>query len=297
MKQYSYEHMIKVIRLLYENRGFLRPELTIGQTIYKEYNNPVIDAQLGGLFAYLDEFIALHRYISYFFITGIGNKNSEALTYYRLSIRQIHNLSSIRLLCSYGLDYNARLQLRNLYETSLLWVRCTLDQDFMVEYQKSVTTIKTNEFWHKYLSKGKNETKIKELLKSKKSTWIVDLDNNLEHFKSIMSIVSHPNYIADHYAGIEDWNNYKDDKLATFPISSGSHFTLSNALLCSAIPFTVTPFIEYKIEFIDLRESLEFPKTSSQLNINEYFHKLTELIPALLLASFKCANELRTKEL
>lgn len=288
--------MIKVIRLFYENRGFVRPEFAIGQTIYKEYNNPVNDSQLGGLFAFLDEFIALHRYISYFFITGIGNKNSEALTYYRLSIRQIHNLSSIRLLCSYGLDYNARLQLRNLYEISLLWVRCTLDHDFMTEYQKSSTTSKTNEFWHKYLSKGKNETKIRELLKSKNLTWIVDLDDKFDHFKSVMSIISHPNYIVDHLAGVEDFNNYEDDRLATFPISSGSHFTLLNALLCSAIPFTVAPSIEYKIEFIDLRESLEFPKTSAPLNINEYFHKLIELIPTLLLASFKCANELRPKE-
>lgn len=284
---YSYQHVVNAIKLIYESRGFVRPNKALGEAVYDEFNIDIKESEIGGLFAFVDEFIILLRYISYFFTTAIDPENQDALTFYRLSIRQIKTLSSIRLLCSYGLDVNARMQLRLLYETSLVWTRSLLDEDFKLKYQKCKSEGDGNRFWHENLSKGKTEKVINNLLESNKMIWLGDI--NLEHLNSILSETMHPTHLVDQIAAAED---LKNDNFATSSISNGSHFTLSNALLCAATPFTLSPHPRYNIKLIDLRKKLSFPPTTKDIDVNDYFLKLNEMMSILLLYSFKCMNGL-----
>lgn len=289
----SYQHAINTIKLLYNKKGFTFVEKTFGENIYDEFNIEVKNSKISSLFAYLDEYIVLLRILSEFYLLSALEKNKFSNTYYRLTIRQIKHLTSIRLLCSYGLGTDARTILRLVYETSLIWSRCKLDSSFLEEYSNNFGFKESNEFWHKYIKSSKTEKFIKDQVSNKKLTWFGNLDTQISHMKAVLSTTSHPSNMID---GFSFESDLKSELLGVETISNGSHFTLTYAIMCASMPFSMLPDPDDKIKIRKNYDMKYLPLNDKLKSSFEYYSELKNMIPILFLMLIKFSNELNTKE-
>lgn len=284
----SHQHAVNSIRLIYENKGFELGETVPGNQVNNEFGIDVRDAPFSALYAFLDEYIVLLRCQSIYFLSAVHENSPSAMTFYRLSIRQLRTLTSIRVLCSHGLDANARLQLRLLYETAQLWARFKLDRDILSEYTACTTTESANQFWHKYLSKEKTERYLRNQVQEGRMSWIGGMEDEIHDLKQKLSLVAHPTFIADHHETLADWNGDVEMAVATNPLKS-SYFTLSKAIFVTAMPFTISPDPPYNLDSISLREGdaawnpIPHPTESWE----EYNQQLRNMLPALFLMAIR----------
>ncbi len=288
----SHKHGEIAIRLMYQQLGFEVSDSVPGDVIGNELGVNVKDAPFAALYAFIDEYIFLLRSQSIYFLAVDQKINSTAATFYRLSIRQLQTLTSIRTLCSYGLDTNARFQLRLLFETSLLWLRFRIDDDCLAEYSTCTSQKKANSFWHKHLSKGKTERYLKENMASKGFKWVGDMEDAIEEMKSKLSLVAHPTFLADYNTTLNDWNR-NSDTYVVMPPSEISYFTLVNTILSAIIPFSVIPDPDYGFDLSSLSakpnawKPVQHPSESWQ----EYNQLLRNMFPALFLIALRFIEE------
>ena len=289
----SGQHALNAIKLIYEETGFLVPNETLGAAVTKEFGEKALFTDLAALYLFVDEFIALFRYSEYYFMSGISSAQPRAVTFYRLSVRQAKNLSSIRLLCSNGLDTNARMLLRLLYETSILWSRFLIDDECRQQFDDCTDPEKSNRFWHKYLAKEKSEKFLLDQNRQMKLTWLGNLKDEIGDVKLKLSLAAHPTFLTAYFDSVSDF--HRNDEFAIGEPKTSSHFTLNTALLLSILPFTMKPEIGYGLKCVDLREKTKhFPPVSSkQLNWDEYNQALRDLFPLLWGMSQRFADGLR----
>jgi hypothetical protein len=203
----THKHATNAIRLVYESAGFIVENGTPGQAVSNEFKFDVSTSPLASLYTFIDEYIALLRYATYYFASAINRDQPTAISFYRLAARQLRSLVAIRFLCSTGLDTNARLQLRLLYETSLLWTRFRIDAFSLAEYEASTGSRDANAFWHKYLSRGKTEKYLKDELSKRGFIWIGEMEDALQELKEKMSFTAHPSQFAGCMDASSDWHN------------------------------------------------------------------------------------------
>ncbi len=291
----SKRHAQNAVKLIYENAGFLIPNGTPGASVTKEFPGEVADDELASLYVFIDEFIALFRYAGFYFMSAIPKAGSQATTFYRLSVRQARNLASIRLLCSSGLDMNARMLLRLLYETSLLWSRFLVDESCRIEFEGCFDAKSTNDFWHKYLAKGKTEKFMKAATAERGLIWLGNLDAEMEEMKAKNSLTAHPTNLASYFDGIAD---FRSENYAIERPSSASHFTLSTALFAATMPFALKPDITYEFDSLDLRAvEVPWPPEHSQpLTWEQYNQSLRDLFPSLWLMVLRFVEGLRERD-
>lgn len=288
----SKRHAENAIKLIYEDAGFRIPEGTPGASVTKEFPGEVGDAELAALYVFVDEYIALFRYAGFYFMSSIPHSGQVAATFYKLSVRQARNLASIRLLCSSGLDMNARMLLRLLYETSLLWSRFLVDGLCRTEFEACFDAKSTNDFWHKYLAKGKTEKFMVTAAAERGLTWLGNLDAEMAEMKTKNSLTAHPTNLASYFDGRAD---FRSEHYAINRPSTASHFTLSTALFAAAMPFALKPDIPYGLDSLNLRESeVPWPPEHSQpLSWEEYNLALRDMIPSLWLMALRFIEGLR----
>ena len=275
---------------MYEKSGFVLPKKTPGENLYEELNIDIKNSCVAPLFAYLDEYIALLRGISEFYLLGVLEKNKFSNIYYKIAIRQIKHLTSIRLLCSYGLDTDARIILRLLYETAITWTRFQLDEDFIEKYEKILDFKESNEFWHHNLSKGKTEKFIRDELSKRNLIWIGDLDSQIENMKTVLSNTSHPSNVVDSIAIKTDWKN---EFIGIEKISAQTHFTLHYAFICTLLPFGIYPFVENTLK-IEKEYNLTFPINHNKaITPIEYYTEISKMFSSLFLLFIRFSSELK----
>ncbi|MGS2743747.1 hypothetical protein ACU6TU_09140 [Halomonas sp. LS-001] len=288
----SHQHAVNSIRLIYENQGFQLADAVPGNQVENELGIDVRGAPFAALYAFVDEYIILLRCQSMYFLS-VDHKNSPtAMTFYRLSIRQLRTLTSIRTLCSYGLDANARLQLRLLYETAQLWARFRIDSDVLCDYTACTNPESANKFWHKYLSKEKTERYLRNQVQEGRVSWIGGMEDQINDLKQKLSLVAHPTFIADYHETLADWNDSLETGVIIKPLTS-SYFTLSKAIFVTAMPFTISPDPPYNFDTISLRKDdagwnpIPHPTESWE----EYNKQLRNMLPSLFLMAFRFFEE------
>lgn len=288
----SKRHAQNAVKLMYENAGFRILSGTPGMSVTNEFPGEVSDDELAALYVFIDEYIALYRYAGFYFMSAIPKSGKAATTFYNLSVRQARNLASIRLLCSSGLDMNARMLLRLLYETSLLWSRFLVDEPCRIDFEACVDAKTTNEFWHKYLAKGKTEKFMISVAAERKLVWLGNLDAEMEEMKTKNSLTAHPTNLASSFDSLAD---FKSQHYAIDRPSAASHFTLSTALFAAVMPFALKPDIPYGFDSLDLRGTEEpwTPEHSQSLSWVEYNLALRDMFPRLWLMALRFVQGLR----
>lgn len=283
----SYQHAINTIRLMYEQQGFKIPTATLGEQVRNEIGIDIKEAPYAALYAFIDEYIALMRKQSIYFLSACHTKNAIATVFYRLSIRQLRTLTSIRTLCSYGLDSNARLLLRLLYETTLLWVRFRIDNDCLLEYSECNTPEAANQFWHKYLSKEKTERYIEKQISEQGLCWLGGDKNIIGDMKKKLSLVAHPTFLSDYYETLSDWREAPSECGVTKP-SEMSYFTLVNSITVTAIPFSIFPAPPYNIEAKSLRNNTtDWNPIHETESWDDYNSQIRNMFPVLFLMAIR----------
>lgn len=288
----SYQHAVNSIRLIYEHQGFRLADGVPGDQVKNELGIDVRNAPFAALYAFVDEYIILLRCQSIYFLSVLRKNSRSAMTFYRLSIRQLRTLTAIRALCSYGLDANARLQLRLLYETAQLWVRFRIDPDILINYTDCTSPESANKFWHKYLSKEKTERYLRNQVREGKFSWLGGMEEQIDDLKQKLSLVAHPTFIADYHETLADWNGGLEAGVVTEPLTS-SYFTLSKAIFVTAMPFTISPDLPYNFDTISLRKNhagwnpIPHPTESWE----EYNKKLRNMLPSIFLMAIRFFEE------
>lgn len=291
-KTLSYQHATNAIKLLYDREelsAFISPG---GKGIYEEFGRDVSESRYGALYAFVDEQIALLRKVSFFFGAAIVSADCNGLIYYRLCIRHMQTLASIRMLSSSGLDLDARALLRLLHETALLWVRFRVDPDAIDDFKKSSIAAESNAFWHKYLAKEKSEKFLKLHFAIHGMTWFGDMKETAENLRRNIGLSVHPSHIASVSAAENDWlGSVSGGVLGT--TSDAAHFTLAQAIFVAAFPFSVKPEPSYALPSHDLRSGLglgDLPVSWEVYNI-----ALRDMVAKLFLMSIPFANGLRNE--
>lgn len=296
-KHLSYHHAINSIKLMYQHAGFELPNHALGEQVAQEYGMVACDTKLAPLYAFVDEQIALLRLTSFYFLSGYDKKNERAMTYYKISISQLKSLASIRLLCANGLDTNARLQLRLLYENSILWSKFRVDLLSLDEYSKCDDQTSANAFWHKHMSRSKVESFLAHEFAASGHMWLGSFDEMTSNLKKITGLTAHPTFVASKFESSFDWKNF-DERVALSVPSDASHFTLTQAIFVAAIPFCIKPDPVYPFKTQSLL-STEIPlkplahKTDSW---DEYNQILRDMLPRLYLMSTRFSDELRPEK-
>lgn len=290
----SAQHARNNIRLHWKDAGFEPlPEL-LSESVARELSSSPLETELGALYVFVDEYLGLLRYFTYYFLSGVPSSGQAAMLFYRLAVKQIRNLSAVRVLCAAGLDGNARMQLRLLYETSLVWVRVLVDPSFQADFQAATTPEVANTFWHKHISKEKNEKWLKKYFGARDMNWLGADNKVVREMKTKMSLSTHPTFLQAFVDAREDWLEPKDGLVLGTP-SASSHFTLSMAIFATAIPFSVIPEPDYGLTTVDmLTRGPWHPTHSSNPTWETYNTKLRAMIPRLLLAAVRFSESLPT---
>ena len=289
----SYRHAVNAIRLLYQHSGFDLPSRTIGEQVSTEFAREITNTKMESLYALVDEQVALLRLISWYFISGIPNSSTVALSYYRIAVRQMRTLASIRLQCTFGLDTNARLQLRLLYENAILWVRLRIDADAFKDFSESSSIEKANAFWHKYLSKSKTERFLSNEFSASGHIWLGGCEEAITQLRSNVGLTAHPSMLSSLFDASDDWKEMSDDLILTNPCDA-SHFTLSMSILAASLPFSIKPEPIYAIEatsFFGGTHKLK-PYEHPTESWDEYNLQLRDMVPKLYLLSMRFSKEL-----
>lgn len=290
----SYRHAVNAIRLLYQHSGFDLPSRTVGEQVSSEFAREVAATRMASLYAFVDEQVALLRLISWYFISAIPNSPAVALPYYRIAVRQMRTLASIRLQCTFGLDTNARLQLRLLYETAILWVRLRVDADAFKDFSASTSADTANAFWHKYLSKSKTERFLSKEFRASGHIWLGGYEEAIDQLRTNVGLTAHPSMLASIFDASDDWKEVGDDLILANPCDA-SHFTLSMSILAASLPFSIKPEPAYDIEATSLfggAHELK-PYAHPTESWDEYNLLLRDIVPKLFLLSMRFSNELR----
>ncbi|MGZ5056108.1 MAG: hypothetical protein ACXWAT_14365 [Methylobacter sp.] len=279
---------------MYKQSGFEIDVEVPGSSIQTEMKIDITDAPYAALYAFIDEYIiVLLRAQSVYFLTADHKKHPSAIIFYRLSIRQLRTLTSIRILCSYGLDTNARFQLRSMYETALLWVRFRIDKDCLAAYAACNSAAEANKFWHNYLSKEKTERYLRDNLTSKGFNWPGMMEEQIADLKQKLSLVAHPTFLADWHETLTDWNDISNNVVVSNP-SKSSHVTLSHAILITIMPFTIIPDPPYDLSTTLLRDHRDLvwnPIPHQTNSWEEYNQLLRNMFPTLFLMAVRFFEE------
>jgi hypothetical protein len=291
----SEQHAVNSIKLIYQHGGFIIPAGTPGASVTREFGDVVGGTELAALYVFIDEYIALFRYSGYYFMSAIAHSGPRAATFYRLAARQARNLASIRLLCGAGLDTNARMVLRLLYETSLLWSRFIIDEVARKEFDLCADPQKSNAFWHKYLSKEKTEKYLAAQADARGLTWLGNLKEQMDDMKAKISLSAHPTFLTAYFDSRTDFE--VDEGFALGKPARSSHFTLTTALFAAVLPFAIKPEIGYGLDSVDLRSTPEQwpPVHAKQISWEEYNQALRDLFPGLWLMACRFADGLRSQ--
>lgn len=188
----------------------------------------------GGLFRYLDECICLVNSIKYAIFFSVINEEYKKFKPLVILIDQIKsNLIAIRVTGRYGLDDQARIILRALYENCVAICRASIDDEFLSGFASIKSLEDANQFWHKNIAKGKSEKYIRENTGAKMTPCFVIDDNTFGEMYRILGISAHPNYIISSNTFRMKWEDVGSHDKISGTAEILTEFTLVNScLLC-----------------------------------------------------------------
>lgn len=208
--------------------------------VASEYGNDVSEDPLGAIYAFVDELTALLRFLSLGLVSTLAEPGTDSDVFYRVCVKAMSNLASIRTLCVLGFDGNARIQLRLHYETMVLWARLRIDPPARKAFRAAVTPEGANAFWRAYIRGRKSEAALTRFCAAD-GGWLGADGPFAERVAALLGVSSHPSNVEMRFNAEDDWNGGRQDHLVVRGTSPSSHFTLGAALWATVLPFHIPP--------------------------------------------------------
>lgn len=193
------------------------------------------DGKYEGLFRYLDECLNLTHVSEFALITAMGVTKDQSIASLVILMHQIRsNGAAVRVLSALGLESQARITLRALYENCLAFCRAVVDGEFRVEFRSASTMESANEFWHRFLSKSKTERFLSQYnSEHPKAPCPLVIGDLFSGIYNKLGVTAHPNYIFSQFGWQDamlgdDDNVFPGSKAATeFTLTSANHLILA----------------------------------------------------------------------
>ncbi len=284
--------LLKAISSAYDAGDLVVSDRLPGEAIRREINDGAEQSDVGSYFSILNEVILLWRYRAHYYLSASA-ANREAALDYKFAVRATRNASSIRLLCGRGLDVDALMLLRNLYELSLLRCKILLEPSIRSEYENASSPKAAKEFWHRHVKRGRLRTFVEKRVKERGTPWLglVNDGANLDQIETVSGLTSHPTYIAKSIDALDDFRT-----LEGFCISSpvaASKFTLQCAILCLCLPGIIELSHAPHYETPDLMDQLNpYPPPKKRTLWNNYINCFPKVEFGLVILAF-ASNEPR----
>lgn len=257
-----------------------------GDAIRHEYGDDAEQSDAGIYYSILNEAIFLSRYRANYYMSALVNQK-DATFDYKFAVRATRNAAAIRLLCGRGLDVDARMLLRNLYELSLLRCRLLLEPELRPEYAGANSPKAANEFWHRYIKGGRLRNFVEARVKELGIPWIGLINDgaNLDQIEEVCGLTSHPTYIAKSIDTSDDFRNL-DGFCISRPVYA-SKFSLKNAVLCLSLPGIIEYMYGPRYDAPDLIEQLNpYPPSKERIDWNEYVRRFPKVEFGLSILAF-----------
>ncbi|WP_139058841.1 hypothetical protein [Thiorhodococcus drewsii] len=159
------------------------------------------------------------------------------------SIKQ--TATAIRILEAQGLDGPARQNLRVFREQCLVMARLCVDEEFLQEFAKTSSHKAANEFWHRYISKGKTEKFLRDFKGKDIILCPLVADNYKDHLDKVVGPSIHPSIMGFEIPFRKDVLSASDDSedsmiprspgsATEFVLFYASHLLLGLILFCSS---------------------------------------------------------------
>lgn len=168
-----------------------------------DHLGPVPPSWNEGLFRYLDECINLLNTVEMCILSTHPIDEKNKLSALLILCHQIKgHATSIRILCSNGLDSQSRIIVRALYENCIAFCRALIDKKFRDSFREVETAEQSNEFWHKFISRSKSENYLIDYNKNNKNKCPLVISEEVSFIYKNLGISAHPNYLfsVHHYA-------------------------------------------------------------------------------------------------
>ncbi|MGK8638724.1 hypothetical protein ACRS7F_04940 [Brucella anthropi] len=221
-----------------------------------------------GLFRYLDECINLLNASEYCFLTPQAIDKNKGYSSIIVLIHQMKsNCAAVRLLGAYGLDSQARLSLRALYENGIGLCRALVDKEFRLNFFRVKSSSDSNEFWHKYISKSKSEKFLVSYNGQNAVKCPLVVGDTFKDIYQRLGVSAHPNYIFSHFEYLDSVTKeenldrlFNGSEAATeFVLTSACHIVLSviffmsqtNPEISLKTPWIMKKSIFGKFEYVD----------------------------------------------
>lgn len=193
-----------------------------------------------GLFRYLDECVSLLNSVEFALLMRQAADNGDASRWALITLfGQIKsNCVAIRVIANHGLDDQARILLRSLFENCTALSRAIIDSEFRANFHAASSPKESNHFWHGYMAKGKTIaylTRHNEISTKKCPLVMGDLFDNM---LTVIGVQAHPNYLYSSF----NWSRRWSDQSAQHTIAS-NHAAASELVLSSVCQLVLTTIV------------------------------------------------------
>lgn len=284
-------NFLKAVSAVYDMGGMVLSDGLPGDALRHEIKDEAEQSKIGSYFRLLNEAIFLARYRAYYYMSAIAGEK-EATLDYMFAVRAARTALAIRVLCGRGLDVDARMLLRNLYELSLLKCKILLEPAVRAEYSGATTPKAANNFWHRHIKGGKLRTFVEERTKQLNMPWLgaVNDGSNLDQIEQIAGLTSHPTFLAKSFDVRDDIQNFGvSDKVEP---TQASKFTLQSTILCMSLAGTLELKLGPHYDAPDLMTDLNpYPAPKEPIGWNEYHRRFPTVEFGLCILAFAARSQ------
>jgi hypothetical protein len=293
---YKKRRASSLLAACYNHNGANVPLETLDESLLEgEFPRIGSDDEHAALFRFLDEAIFLVHigHMCAFAASVKAIKKREDCEKHRAVISALfavkQTASAIRVLQTSGLDAASRQNLRALQEQCVVLCRLLVDKGFMLEYLASTDDRKANEFWHKFVSKGKCEKFFMECVDAGGEPCLLLLGDDHESFVSLLSVSTHSNVLGFSFEQEDRFKSAPRGDMLNLGIEGSTEFVLFHA---ARILFTTVAqcFPKISADVPNLGLLVRNPLFDGVLSDGEAIQRISRIAGLALLMMIKLMN-------
>jgi len=223
---------VNFIHLSYKEAGLEVDREEIVQSPMR-YDLPEVPDFWGkSYFRILDEYINICNTMEQCALLSMALSDDKSISVILIVLNQIkNNLSAIRLLLYRGMEGQARIIIRNLYENCVALSRMVVDEQMRIKFKSEKSAEDSNKLWYEYMSKSKSVEYLRRHNKNNGGKCALVDHPFIDDFYKIIGMSAHPNYL---FSSMEYLDNMRTTGLLNCNIKNITMFTIISSIHISA---------------------------------------------------------------